>query len=82
MKEVHIHKYMRVNIGRVSPYYVMKCMHIDCTHFIPAALALGRSCQCWRCGDTFVMSIADVQFKKPHCKKCTRKNTKVEEVVA
>lgn len=81
MKEVHVHKYMRVNVGKYAPYYVQKCMHRGCTHFIPEGLAVGRECECWRCGNIFVLSVADVQFKKPHCRKCTRKNVRKEEEV-
>ena len=72
----HVHKYMRVRLGYKKPkeerYLVFKCMKPGCSHYIRAELVLGQWNECWRCGAAMVMNQWSAQFKKPHCRDCTR----------
>ena len=72
----HIHKYIKKRIGK-NKYEVFACGFADCTHFIPASLALGKRSICWRCG--IEMIITNIRLTKQHCINCT-KGRKVNDV--
>lgn len=67
----HIHKYQRIKLG-AKGYKVFKCMKPSCPHFMRVELVVGMEHECWRCGMTMVMNQWSVQYKKPHCRACTR----------
>lgn len=70
------HKYLRIKWkSRVSagdPYIIYKCMIPGCTHYVPRDLVVGNESICWKCGDSFQMSLATANLAKPHCLKCTK----------
>lgn len=68
----HVHKYRKVKLGRNGDYVVFACSLPDCSHFVPADLALGKWSLCWRCGDKFALTEKAVMLSKPHCISCTR----------
>jgi len=73
----HIHKYIRVVYP--SGWVIYKCV-LNCTHFIEAKMLAGRSCVCWRCGETFVTDERSTQLKKPHCEDCTKGRKEVKGI--
>lgn len=75
MKAKHIHKYVRVKLGRAKTYEVYKCALPGCSHFVIPPLVVGRLSLCWRCGLEFVIT-EKLLFKKPHCENCTNHRTK------
>lgn len=79
----HIHKYMRIKLGRKG-FQVYKCMKPGCSHYIRAELVLGQYNECWRCSEVMTMNQWSAQFKKPHCRGCTRdyKRKKLVQEVA
>ena len=74
MKSNHIHKYERVRLGR-GGYKVFKCMLPGCPHYIRKELVVARESLCWRCNEPMILSVRDVEYKRPHHKGCTRKKT-------
>jgi len=75
MKYDHIHKYMRVNLGK-NGYVVFKCMIPGCPHYIRRELAVGRQSICWRCGRPMTLTMANTLLKKPHHLDCRREEIK------
>lgn len=72
----HLHRYKRVNLTRdpeKKEYLVLKCTKPVCSHYVPLTLALGKLCECNRCGDAFVLDKVSVQLALPHCLECTKR---------
>jgi hypothetical protein len=69
MKQQHIHKLERVDIGVANPYIVWRCTLPGCTSYIRKAFIKGTQCICWRCGKEMVIATIRPQ-KKPVC--CTK----------
>lgn len=65
--EKHIHKLKR--LVHKSGNVVFFCV-LDCSYKISSALALGKSCICWRCGEKFLMNEYSLRLAKPHCENC------------
>ncbi|SRR6266705_2454268 len=70
-KKEHAHRYMRVKLGKKG-YTVYRCVKPGCSHYVNAALVLGKMYECWRCGREYPMNQKTAQLKKPHCASCTR----------
>lgn len=74
-KHVHKLKKVRFKSGNVTFF----CALPDCTFKINPALALGKTCECWRCGKTFILGEYALRLVKPHCDECHHsKNEKIE----
>lgn len=69
--EEHVHRYMRIRLGKKG-YTVFKCMKPGCPHMTRAELVIGNFAECWRCDAKMVMNQWHIQYKKPHCRVCTR----------
>lgn len=65
--EKHTHKLKR--LVHKSGNVVFFCV-LDCSYKISSALALGKSCICWRCGEKFLMNEYSLRLAKPHCENC------------
>lgn len=77
----HIHKFMRVKLGQKG-FTVFKCTKPGCPTYYRVELIVGQFHECWRCKQPMVMNQWSSQFKKPHCRECTREHkSKEEEVV-
>lgn len=82
----HLHRYRKVNLSRRKgkEYWVFQCQKPSCSHYVPVHLALGRLCECNRCGEP--MLIGKIQLNgssggpmaKPHCNNCIER-TKTNE---
>ena len=70
----HIHKYILRNDGRKADYWVYSCGYGNCTHYLPAAKAVGRDTVCWRCGEICQVPRmrAERYMKRPHCLDCVK----------
>jgi len=68
----HFHKFMRVKMGK--DYIVYKCVQRDCPTFMRPELVIGRTSLCWRCLEPMIMAYWHTQYKKPHCRNCTREH--------
>ena len=80
----HLHKYKRVNLTRdptKKEYLVLKCMKPVCSHYVPLNLALGKLCECNRCGDAMVIDKVSITLALPHCTDCTKRKKVNEETV-
>lgn len=65
----HTHKYLRTPYGKSE---VFKC--VNCPHYVPTDLIVGRESVCWFCGKTFTISIARSKKARPTC-GCKRYET-------
>ena len=66
----HLHRYMRVRIGKKADYTVFKCTKFGCNHYLPKKLAEGKVCECNRCGEEMVLDARAMRLEKPHCLSC------------
>lgn len=58
-----VHKYKRITLDRnKNPVY--KC--IRCPSYTIESLVVGNQCECWLCGETFVMTEKTLLLK-PNC---------------
>lgn len=57
------------------------CTLPDCNKKINPALALGKRCICWRCGNEFFLSEYSLRLVKPHCENCHKSKGKQVEVL-
>lgn len=72
-KAPHVHMYQRMDLGRHTPYIVMKCALPDCMHHVSEALAVGKQSLCNRCKtEVFTLDLEAIKRKKPHCPNCTK----------
>ena len=71
-----VHKYKRVVLSR-NKYSVYKC--VNCPHYVPEPLVIGRECECWVCGNTFLMTRHSLLLK-PRCENCKNKRIKIERI--
>lgn len=65
--EKHTHKLKK--LVHKSGTVIFFCV-LDCSYKISSALALGKSCICWRCGEKFLMNEYSLRLSKPHCESC------------
>lgn len=68
----HVHSYKKVNIGAGRDYYVFQCQDPSCSHYLPAALVLGKLSLCPRCDDPFVMGENHLAQTLPYCNNCKK----------
>jgi hypothetical protein len=89
MKPKHLHKYLRVKLGSKSevghnalgekilipknPREVFRCQFPDCHSTLPRQLAIGCTCQCWKCGGELVLDAENTKLKKPTHKMCRKR---------
>ena len=81
----HIHQFKRVNLTRNPkkiPYIVYKCQQPDCSTYYPAELVVGKSCECPRCGETFIMEKEHTELENPRCNACRRNNESIGTATA
>lgn len=77
----HVHLYKKVNLSRKDdkPYIVYKCLKPVCSHYIPLHLAEGKLCECYRCGNPFILTKLHLAgsngraMTRPHCIDCVRR---------
>lgn len=69
----HIHQYQRKNLA-IPPkeYIVYACALPNCTHYIPAKLAMGKQSLCNKCGNEFTLDRYAIwqQRVNPYCPSC------------
>lgn len=83
----HLHRYRKVNLSRTKgkEYLVYQCIKPACSHYIPLQLAIGKLCECNRCGSP--MLITKVQLNssgggpmaRPHCTDCIDRKGKLDD---
>ena len=73
----HTHKFRRHRYSSGNITYF--CALPDCSVKITPALALGKRCICWRCGEVFELTEYAIRLAKPHCENC-HKPKKLEEL--
>jgi hypothetical protein len=78
-KSDHIHKFKRLRYK--SGNEIFFCTLPDCNVKLNPALALGKRCLCWRCGESFILSEYSLRLAKPHCDAC-HKPKKIENVIS
>lgn len=59
-------KRLRYKSGNVTLF----CTDPDCNKKINPALAVGKRCICWRCGEEFILNEYSIRLSKPHCVNC------------
>lgn len=64
----HIHRLLRHKYpkSKTTIYFCTK----NCSFKISPALALGKECECSRCGQVFILDKYALTLKEPHCDKC------------
>lgn len=80
MATKHLHKYKLMDLARKKntlPYNVYVCTKQDCSHHIQVELVEGKSAECNRCGEEFIMKLAKLKhgdriIVRPHCDECTK----------
>jgi hypothetical protein len=76
----HVHRYQRIKWKTGQLAY--KCMRDGCTHFINAELLEGKECECYVCKETFIVDSVQAQRKRPHCKSCRAKGSRITIPIA
>ena len=85
----HLHKYKKVDLSRKKgkdPFLVYQCQVPTCTHYIPITLAIGKVCECNRCGGVMVITKSTLTRSNggamlmPHCDDCIRRKN-VETII-
>lgn len=68
----HVHKYKKVNIATKlnKKYFVFRCV-LNCSHYLPVKLIIGKEALCHKCEKPFIIS--DKDAVKPKCKDCINK---------
>lgn len=64
----HVHKFKRHTYETGSKIFF--CTLPKCNKKTKVALALGKECICWRCGEPFILSEYSIRLVKPHCDDC------------
>lgn len=72
------HRVKRVNIGSEKDYFVFQCE--DCTYYISAKLAKGKSFRCWDCQQVFQIHPLNFQRKNARCLTCMKQTAKPSEM--
>lgn len=72
----HVHKYERTKLG-TKGYEVYKCRAVDCPHYVPVTLAVGRLSMCWNpgCSNAVMLDTELVDHDKvwrPFCPVCRK----------
>jgi hypothetical protein len=83
----HLHKYRLKDLARkkdTPPYLVYVCVKQDCSHHIRIDLVDGKTAECNRCGDPFIMKLAKLKhgdriIVRPHCDDCTKTPERLKE---
>jgi hypothetical protein len=82
-KQKCIHKYKKGVLGK--DYVIYKCMKPACSHYIASTLVAGKMAECWRCGNTFIVTGDMVrkgkEMLKLHCKECTNARKPKADIV-
>lgn len=68
MKTKHVHKFRRHT--HKTGNRIFFCALPDCNVKMNPALALGKKCICWRCGEEFILNEYSIRLAKPHCDNC------------
>jgi hypothetical protein len=76
----HVHKYVRIKLGRNKDRIEYKCALPGCPHHLEKELVVGRISICNFCGDEFVMDLYSTKLAKPHCLNCGKNKEKIEKV--
>ncbi len=76
----HIHKFKRVDISAdpKKEYIVFACQQPACSTYYTKILIEGKLCECWRCGDPFIIDRISATHAKPHCSTCIKRRAKPE----
>lgn len=67
-QQTHVHKFKKHT--HKSGTAVFFCALPDCNKKINPALALGKRCICWKCGNEFILTEYSIRLVKPHCEAC------------
>lgn len=84
MGKNHTHKYKRVDIGKDSPHWVMKCIEDNCSHYVHMKSKLscpmlrGNIAKCNRCGERFELNRRALRMEFPCCENCVKRKNKTE----
>lgn len=86
----HLHRYKKVDLSRDKdrPYFVYMCTKPACSHYVPVRSALGKLCECNRCGEPMIINKAVLTgsskkpMTKPHCANCTERKSGTQADVA
>ena len=71
-KPTHTHKYQKVAWGAKGTI-VLRCMLVNCSHYLHPEMAINRKSICWKCGEPFVLNKTSVTKKRPKCQRCSVK---------
>ena len=72
----HIHKYKKIDIGRVKSYPVYACELTGCTHYVPIDMAVGKTTKCCVCDKSYEIKQSDIQYVRIACDECKGKRVK------
>lgn len=83
----HIHRYKKVNLSQNhKDYFVYKCLKPLCSHYIPLKLAEGKLCECYRCGNPFIITKSQLggsdkrATTRPHCIDCVKRKKSSNDI--
>lgn len=85
----HLHLYKRIDLvpsykvkaGKSMPYLVLACQHPTCSHRIPIKQAIGKMCECWRCGQPMILDKISIELARPHHHECVVKRSAKHETI-
>ena len=77
MTEKHIHKYIKIKVGR-NRRVEYKCALPGCTHVTRPEYIPGRQSICNRCDKPFFLDKDNMQLLNPRCLTCTKSSRSKE----
>jgi len=77
-QEKHVHKLKKIRFKSGNTFFF--CTLPDCSFKVNPALALGKRCLCWRCGQDFILDEYSIRLVKPHCRSCHKPKNEVTQV--
>jgi hypothetical protein len=80
LKPKHVHKYVRIKLGRNKDRIKYKCNLPGCPHYLEPELAVGRIALCNSCNEEFVMNKESIRLAKPHCDNCGKGSKKKDKI--
>lgn len=84
MKNSHIHKYIRKDIGRkiVNSHRIPQIVYAcnDCTHYLLPEFIIGKESLCWNCNSPHKIKTRSGRVKKKNvCDDCFDKKNRSED---
>lgn len=66
----HVHKYKKVLLSERTGARVFKCQVPGCSRHIARKLVVGEISECWKCGETLILTMENTRLTRPTHPDC------------